>query len=374
MSKDDLHATTNNLSFIRTASAALAVVVLMAAIFFSYQGARKDVTLLVDGTELQVYSFGGTVEELLQENGIVLIEEDRIEPNVDTELADGLVVNIRLAFPVHLRVAYEQYDLMTAAETVGEVLEDEGIVVDERDIVAPALTAQLHKDDNIQVDRVVLHVVEENEAIPYNIQRKEDTTLLVGVVEEVNSGKNGVLQNVWEKEYKNGVMIDKKLLASNVLEEPVDEIVAVGVKPLPEDVPEAVAYQRPATQTVRQNTSQSAPRSASQAPQAVAQVASRGDADLRASDSFVVEATAYTHTGDATASGIMPYVGVVAVDPSVIPMGTNLYVEGYGYAKAADTGSAIKGNRIDVFLDSESQAVQWGRRDVTVHILDEPAE
>lgn len=61
--------------------------------------------------------------------------------------------------------------------------------------------------------------------------------------------------------------------------------------------------------------------------------------------------------------------GVVAVDPRVIPMGTRLYVEGYGEAIAADQGNAIKGNRIDLFFDSHQQALNYGKKTVKVTIL-----
>ena len=66
---------------------------------------------------------------------------------------------------------------------------------------------------------------------------------------------------------------------------------------------------------------------------------------------------------------------VLSVDPTVIPLGSKLYVQGlngaadYGYAVAADTGGAIKGNRVDLYMDTHSQALQWGRRDVRVYIL-----
>jgi 3D (Asp-Asp-Asp) domain-containing protein len=85
---------------------------------------------------------------------------------------------------------------------------------------------------------------------------------------------------------------------------------------------------------------------------------------------MVVESTAYTHTGNTTFTGIWPYEGVVAVDPRVIPLGTKMYVEGYGYATAADTGGLIKGNIIDVFMDTHEKAVNWGRRQVKIYILE----
>jgi len=62
--------------------------------------------------------------------------------------------------------------------------------------------------------------------------------------------------------------------------------------------------------------------------------------------------------------------GIVAVDPTVIPLGTRLYVEGYGFALAADTGSAIRGYKIDLFMEYIGDARQFGRRDVTVFILE----
>jgi 3D (Asp-Asp-Asp) domain-containing protein len=85
---------------------------------------------------------------------------------------------------------------------------------------------------------------------------------------------------------------------------------------------------------------------------------------------MMMEATAYTWTGQRTASGTWPAVGTVATDPEVIPLGTNLYIEGYGEAVAEDTGGAVKGNIIDVYLDTESECWQWGRRMVEVRILE----
>jgi len=61
---------------------------------------------------------------------------------------------------------------------------------------------------------------------------------------------------------------------------------------------------------------------------------------------------------------------VIAVDPNVIPLGSKVYVDGYGYAVAADTGGAIKGNRIDVFFPTKEQAYRWGSRKVKVTIID----
>ena len=93
---------------------------------------------------------------------------------------------------------------------------------------------------------------------------------------------------------------------------------------------------------------------------------------------MTMTATAYTAycngcsgtTANGTDLRANPDKKVIAVDPSVIPLGTRVWVEGYGEAIAADTGSAIKGNKIDVFIPSEEAALAWGRKTVKVTILD----
>jgi len=100
-------------------------------------------------------------------------------------------------------------------------------------------------------------------------------------------------------------------------------------------------------------------------------------AETKAKKKITMEATAYTAncTGCSgiTRTGINlkanPNQKVIAVDPNVIPLGTRVYVEGYGTAIAGDTGGAIKGNRIDIFIPSRQDALNFGRRQVTVTVL-----
>lgn len=82
-------------------------------------------------------------------------------------------------------------------------------------------------------------------------------------------------------------------------------------------------------------------------------------------------ATATANPTGRTATGILAHYGVVAVDPRVIPLGSHLFIPGYGPAIAADTGGAIVGRRIDLCMDSFSQAIRFGRRPVTVYVLKE---
>ena len=93
---------------------------------------------------------------------------------------------------------------------------------------------------------------------------------------------------------------------------------------------------------------------------------------------YSMEATAYSgHT--ITATGTIPVrdpngISTVAVDPDVIPLGSKLYIPGYGYAIAADTGGVIKGNKIDLFMNSHEECITFGRRNITVHLVAYPNE
>ncbi|PID22068.1 hypothetical protein CSV61_07160 [Sporosarcina sp. P3] len=95
------------------------------------------------------------------------------------------------------------------------------------------------------------------------------------------------------------------------------------------------------------------------------------------SKELMVSATAYTaHCNGCsgiTRTGLNlrqnPNLKVIAVDPRVIKLGTKVHVEGYGYAIAGDTGGAIKGNKIDVFIPNKSRAFEWGRKNVKVKVL-----
>ena len=105
---------------------------------------------------------------------------------------------------------------------------------------------------------------------------------------------------------------------------------------------------------------------------------SRSDSDDKVVKEFIVSASAFTGNcngcSGVTTTGINlrknPDIKVIAVDPDVIKLGTKVYVEGYGYAIAGDTGGGIKGNKIDVFFSSTSEAYKWGRKNVKIKILE----
>ncbi|MHB8870399.1 MAG: 3D domain-containing protein, partial [Thermoleophilia bacterium] len=111
------------------------------------------------------------------------------------------------------------------------------------------------------------------------------------------------------------------------------------------------------------------PTAAGPATTAATRPSPAGGAPQPGGRTLVVKAYAYALRG-TTASGIPVAPGVIAVDPRVIPLGTRLWVPGYGEGIAADTGGAIKGNTIDVWMASEKQASDWGIKTLTITVYD----
>lgn len=217
-----------------------------------------------------------------------------------------------------------------------DILQNAGVELGTNDRAEARIVTGESKIPEIEVIRVRNRIVTEKEPIPYPVKKVRDPRLEVGKTRLCAAGREGILLQKFEITTENGVVVEKRALGSEVLREPEPRVIAYGTK----------------------------------APQGVERVASRGAPPEGARRVLQVVATAYTHTGRPTASGVMPYVGGVAVDPRVIPLGTRLYVEGYGLARAVDTGGLIKGNRIDVFLETAEECYAWGKRTVNVYILD----
>ncbi len=175
----------------------------------------------------------------------------------------------------------------------------------------------------------------EMESTPYQVRYEFDRGLRAGRTKVAREGQNGVLRKVYLVTTIGGKPAGKALLRTE-REAPVDAVVMMAPKGFE---------------------------------------GSRGGSFIRAKV-LTMEATAYTPSAGRgsratgrTATGRRAQFGVVAVDPDVIPLGTLLFVEGYGFAIAADTGGAVQGNIIDVCLEDYGTAMQWGRRKVKVHVF-----
>ncbi|RHW31794.1 DUF348 domain-containing protein [Neobacillus notoginsengisoli] len=300
----------------------------------------RQVEIVKDGEKKTIWTTADTVAELLHEQKITLIEHDHISARPKTPISD----NMRLEIKKALNVSYidgtknEQKAWSTSA-TVADFLTQQGIVLNTLDRVEPSLNENIQEDGVIKIIRVekVTDVVEE--PINFAVVTKKDAKLDKGKQKVVTEGKEGLLSRKFEVIRENGTEVSRKLISEKTVSAKQDKVVAVGTKVL------------------------------------VAQV-SRGAAPAGGKE-FYVSSTAYTAgcngCSGTTATGINlranPNVKVIAVDPRVIPLGSKVYVEGYGYAIAADKGSAIKGYKIDVFFPNLSDAYRWGTKRVKIKVL-----
>ncbi|MDA8347107.1 MAG: 3D domain-containing protein [Thermaerobacter sp.] len=170
--------------------------------------------------------------------------------------------------------------------------------------------------------------------IAYHVQTVIDPSLGLGQNTIAHRGTKGQAIETVRRIYENSQLVSVNVVGERVVQPPQNEIVNIGAK-LPE--------------------------------------VSRGELLGRVTKTLSVVATAYwadpSWSNGRTATGVPARYGVVAVDPSVIPLGTRLYIPGYGYAVAADTGSAIVGDRIDLCFNTGQQAIDYGRQPVTVYVL-----
>jgi len=298
------------------------------------------VILSIDNKEKEVWTTADTVEELLQEQKVALHSSDHVKPEINAEIKKGMKISINKAFPVKYTDGEIDTAVWTASATVADFLKEKKIALGELDRVEPKAETELTKNMSIKVFRVekAIDVVEEQ--TDFATVTKKDSSLRAGTEKVVQEGEKGLVKNHFEVVKENGKEVSRKLIKRETVKKPKNRIISVGTKAIKKQV-------------------------------------SRGTT-ISAGREFYVTATAYTAycfgcTGE-TATGIdlrsNPNAKVIAVDPSVIPLGSKVWVEGYGYAIAADTGGAIKGNRIDVFVPSESQANQFGRKTVRIKILD----
>ncbi len=300
-----------------------------ALILTTYFCLEKSVTINVDNQVITQNTFENTVEGVLKEKQIVIGPQDLVVPGLDQALQDDLVITVSRAFPVSVAADGKTQALVCPPLKVADLLEKAGIKLGDKDMVSANLNSLTHRGQVIKVTRVEEKEIIESVAIPYGREYSVDNNLEVGLTRTISRGINGTANQLVKVTYHDGKEVARQLIKSEMVKAPVAAVVARGT----------------------------------------ISAVSRGGVRLDFSRAMVATATAYTYTGNRTATGTHPAVGQVAVDPRVIPMGARLYVEGYGYAVATDRGSAIKGDKIDVFLESTSACNTWGRRSVKVYVL-----
>lgn len=250
-----------------------------------------------------------------------------------------------------LLVDGHKYDIWTGARTVEEAIRAAGVELGALDRSEPCFGNAVVDNMQIEVIRVKQELVHEEVETPYETKKIASRSLNRGQTKEVRPGVKGKILNTYQVTMENGKVIERDLVKSETLVEKQDRLLEEGV---------------------------------------VATIA-RGGQNLRYSKVLDVVATAYTADYDPkkgapddpwlgmTASGKRAVAGLtIATDPRVIPMHSKVYVEGVdahgkkysGTYVAMDTGGAVKGNRIDIFMSTYNEAIRFGRRKMRVYVLE----
>lgn len=322
---------------------------------YLFENTLKDIALNLNGHVYAARTINETVGDFIVDNNIPFnSEHDYINISLD-ELLDNENTNnfeIITAVPITLICDGQEKQIMTYRNNIMDVLADNEIVIYENDRID-----MYNPDTNIvagmviRLVRVTKDVDVIRSPIPYKLQWVENPSMGLSEFNILTEGKYGEHGLVYEITYEDGIEISTKTILNEIIKPVVNEIIERGTIPekIDQDTGEKFLYLK----------------------------------------SIVMEATAYTldpeecggkEPGDPgygiTRSGLPAERGLIAVDPSVIPLFTKIYIEtldgrfiDYGMSLAADTGSAIIGNRIDLFMEDKTEALLWGRRDVKVYFV-----
>ncbi len=252
---------------------------------------------------------------------------------------------------------------VTPKMTVGQALAAMGISLAVLDRVTPEASVLARDGLKARVTRISADLRTSKRAIPAELRYQPTTKLRAGAKSTLQEAKSGTLEiteRVWTRD---GKVTKREFVSQRVTAQPQHKIIALGVNThlLPSNVRPSRRYARALSYRG------GSPRDRMLAP-----------ADPRtfaAVKSLTVLATGYSAgpaggaVGNWTATGVRCTRGAVAVDPRLIPLGSKLYVEGYGYGFACDVGGAIKGKHIDLAFDSPGAAMRHGKKQVKVWIL-----
>lgn len=290
---------------------------------------EKSVTIKADDKVIQQSTFKKTVGEVLEANNIQINSHDQVTPGLETKIKEDTVITVIRTFPITVIADGESREIISRPVKVADVLKQAKVTLGKNDLISANPDDLTYKGQVVKVTRVTEENMELTTSVPFSRKLINDSKLEAGLTRTVSRGSPGKVRQLMKVTCHDGKEVKREILSSELIRQPVNEVVARG--------------------TINS--------------------VSRGGLRLDFHRALIAEATAYTYTGRNTATGRPPAVGLISVDPAVIPMGSRLYIEGYGFATAADRGSSIKGNKVDVFLESKEACRQWGRRPVKVYVL-----
>jgi len=308
----------------------------------AYDNSETNVKLVDNDKFFRLKTDAQTVGEFLEENEIKLNDLDTINVSSSDILKENMEIVIKRAFFVDVAIdGKAPIKVKTNKETVGEVVSDLKKEHGNEFLIEES-SSFFKAEPNMQIKiNSVKEVVEtKKETIPFDTTIVETDKLEKGQERVTVQGVSGEKEIDVKTIYVGGKVSSITNQDVRVIKQPVNKVIERGTKiPVP---------------TVKTN---------------------KGSFEIV--KEYSMKATAYTANEalsapyySMTASGMKAAVGIVAVDPKVIPLGTKLYIEGYGYAIAGDTGGAIKNNRIDLYFDTYNECVNYGvKNNVKVYVL-----
>lgn len=341
--------------------------------------------IITDGDRVTVHrSYSSDPYEVLTEAGIELEEEDTYE----TGYADGMnQITVRRMQMVTVINRGAQSVIGTYGETTGSLLARMGITPGTGDTLSCSSETQTYDGMTIELVHTETRIEEENTTVPYPVNYYEDPDLEPGAEIVLVAGQNGLTHVKSEVTYRNGKEVSRTVVQETVQTKPVTQLVIRGVDRTimeqPAD-PEPAEKEAPAASSGAASGSSSSGSSSSGGSRYDGSAETSGNVIMTSSgesytyvDVMTCSATAYTCEGYVghTYSGTLARVGAIAVDPTVIPLGTKMYVVSndgqyvYGYCVAEDIGGGIKGNKIDLYFDTYAECWDFGVRMCTVYIL-----
>ncbi|RAP73324.1 3D domain-containing protein [Paenibacillus montanisoli] len=341
-------------------SAMISIAMTFMFLVLLYGTADKRVSVVVNGQETIVTTKQWVLQRLLDEQAIAIGTYDKVSMPLDGGIKDGDRIVIDQAVPLIVKADGKARTLYTTERTVQGAIDQANISIRNQDKVVPSLSSELKPNMVVSVTRIDKKFSETTHPLAFNVVKKEDPKLTLGKEKTIQTGKKGTVVKRFEKTFEDGVLVSQTMVEKLTESPSVDQIVMVGTKK-----PE------PKVMTLSANSPN------------ISTMTKRGVTFSAKKVLKNVTLTAYTagveSTGKSkgdpqygiTASGSRVTEGrTIAVDPRVIPMGWWVYIEGIGFRRAEDTGSAIKGNKIDVFYESLSYATKFGRKQgFTVYVL-----
>lgn len=342
--------------------------------------------IITDGDRVTVHrSYSSDPYEVLTEAGIELEEE---EDTYETGYADGMnQITVRRMQMVTVINRGAQSVIGTYGETTGSLLARMGITPGTGDTLSCSSETQTYDGMTIELVHTETRIEEEDTVVPYPVNYYEDPDLEPGAEIVLVAGQNGLTHVKSEVTYRNGKEVSRTVVQETVQTKPVTQLVIRGVDRTimeqPAD-PEPAEQAAPAASSGTASGSSSSGSSSSGGSRYDGSAETSGNVIMTSSgesytyvDVMTCSATAYTCEGYVghTYSGTLARVGAIAVDPTVIPLGTKMYVVSndgqyvYGYCVAEDIGGGIKGNKIDLYFDTYAECWDFGVRMCTVYIL-----